>query len=67
MEKEINFGIGFITGRPNVCNIINSYSLNLSLTLAPTIGRITKAYSKLEFIATYGTKWNFSFNFSYYY
>lgn len=25
MEKEINFGIGFITGRPNVCNIINSY------------------------------------------
>ena len=48
-------------------NIINSYSLNLSLTLAPTIGRITKAYSKLEFIATYGTKWNFSFNFSYYY
>ena len=45
-------------------NIINSYSLNLSLTLAPTIGRITKAYSKLEFIATYGTKWNFSFNFS---
>lgn len=48
-------------------NIINSYSLNLSLTLAPTIGRITKAYSKLEFIATYCTKWNFSFNFSYYY
>ena len=25
MEKEINFGIGFIAGRPNVCNIINSY------------------------------------------
>ena len=25
MEKEINFGIGFITGRPNVCRIINSY------------------------------------------
>lgn len=25
MKKEINFGIGFITGRPNVCNIINSY------------------------------------------
>jgi len=25
MKKEINFGIGFITGRPNVCKIINSY------------------------------------------
>ena len=25
MKKEINFGIGFITGRPNVCNIINNY------------------------------------------
>lgn len=25
MKKEINFGIGFISGRPNVCNIINSY------------------------------------------
>ncbi len=26
MKKEINFGIGFITGRPNICNIINRYS-----------------------------------------
>lgn len=26
MKKEINFGIGFITGRPNVCKIINSYT-----------------------------------------
>jgi hypothetical protein len=25
MKKKINFGIGFITGRPNVCKIINSY------------------------------------------
>ena len=25
MEKEINFGIGFVTGRSNVCRIINSY------------------------------------------
>ncbi len=25
MKKEINFGIGFITGRPNICRIINSY------------------------------------------
>ena len=25
MEKEINFGIGFVTGRANVCRIINSY------------------------------------------
>lgn len=25
MKKEVNFGIGFITGRPNICTIINSY------------------------------------------
>lgn len=25
MKKEINFGIGFITGRPNICHIINNY------------------------------------------
>lgn len=25
MEKTINFGIGFVTGRTNVCRIINSY------------------------------------------
>ena len=25
MEREINFGIGFVTGRSNVCKIINSY------------------------------------------
>lgn len=25
MKKEINFGIGFITGRSNICKIINSY------------------------------------------
>lgn len=25
MEKEINFGIGFVTGRANVCKIINNY------------------------------------------
>ncbi len=25
MGKKINFGIGFIAGRPNVCNIINRY------------------------------------------
>lgn len=30
MKKEINFGIGFITGRPNVCRIINSYAKYLS-------------------------------------
>lgn len=29
MKKEINFGIGFITGRPNICNIINSYYENI--------------------------------------
>ena len=26
MKQEINFGIGFISGRPNVCQIINSYA-----------------------------------------
>ena len=25
MRKEINFGIGFITGRSNICNIINTF------------------------------------------
>ena len=25
MKNKINFGIGFISGRPNVCKIINSY------------------------------------------
>ena len=25
MEKEINFGIGFVTGRSNVCKVVNSY------------------------------------------
>lgn len=25
MSEEINFGIGFISGRPNVCKIINNY------------------------------------------
>lgn len=30
MEKEVNFGIGFITGRPNVCKIINSYAKYLT-------------------------------------
>ena len=25
MKKEINFGIGFITGRPNICKIVNNY------------------------------------------
>ena len=25
MEKEINFGIGLVTGRANVCDIVNNY------------------------------------------
>ena len=25
MKNEINMGIGFVTGRPNVCEIINAY------------------------------------------
>ena len=29
MNNEINFGIGFVTGRKNVCNIINAYYKNI--------------------------------------
>lgn len=29
MKEEINFGIGFVTGRNNVCRIINSYYKNI--------------------------------------
>ena len=29
MGKKIKFGIGFVTGRPNVCKIINSYYKNM--------------------------------------
>ena len=29
MLDSIEFGIGFVTGRPNVCKIINSYYKNL--------------------------------------
>ena len=29
MKNEINFGIGFVTGRSNVCNIINTYYKNI--------------------------------------
>ena len=29
MENEINFGIGFVTGRANVCDIINKYYTNM--------------------------------------
>ena len=25
MAKKVKFGIGFVTGRPNVCRIVNSY------------------------------------------
>lgn len=29
MNREINFGIGFVTGRSNVCRVINSYYKNM--------------------------------------
>ena len=29
MAKKIKFGIGFVTGRPNVCRIVNSYYKNM--------------------------------------
>ncbi|MBP3801258.1 MAG: hypothetical protein J6I85_04395 [Clostridia bacterium] len=29
MKEKINFGIGFVTGRPNVCRIINNYYKNM--------------------------------------
>ena len=25
MKEQIKLGMGFVTGRPNVCNIINTY------------------------------------------
>ena len=25
MKKDLNIGIGFVTGRSNVCSVINSY------------------------------------------
>ena len=33
MEKEINFGIGFVTGRSNVCKVINSYYEQIGLNI----------------------------------
>ena len=24
MDKVVNFGLGFVTGRPNVCKVINN-------------------------------------------
>ena len=29
MQDKIELGIGFVTGRPNVCNVINKYYKNL--------------------------------------
>ena len=29
MDRPIELGIGFFTGRPNVCNIINAYYKNM--------------------------------------
>ena len=29
MKDIIEFGIGFVTGRPNVCKLINSYYKNM--------------------------------------
>lgn len=42
MKKEINFGIGFITGRPNVCNIINNYYEHI-------ISQVSKLEQKVNF------------------
>ena len=41
MRDSINFGIGFITGRPNVCKIINSYCKYLD-------SQVKKALSEME-------------------
>ena len=41
MNKEINFGIGFVTGRANVCNIINAYYKNI-------LEQIQKAEAKIN-------------------
>ena len=29
MKKKVQFGIGFVTGRTNVCRVINSYYQNI--------------------------------------
>ena len=42
MGEEINFGIGFITGRPNSCRIINSYYKNI-------IEQVKKYKTKVNF------------------
>ena len=36
MSKTIEFGIGFVTGRPNVCKIINNYYRNILEQLEKT-------------------------------
>ena len=36
MNDTIEFGIGFVTGRPNVCKIINSYYKNMTKQLEKT-------------------------------
>ena len=36
MNETIEFGIGFVAGRPNVCKIINSYYKNMIEQLEKT-------------------------------
>ncbi len=61
MEKEINFGIGFVTGRSNVCNIINSYynyCLEQLLSFNPNI--------KLTIFIMYDLSYNYTTRMDFY-
>ena len=40
MKKEINFGIGFVTGRANVCKVINSYYTDVLKQLQNYDGKV---------------------------
>lgn len=44
MKKEINFGIGFVTGRANVCKVINSYYNNILEQLESYDGKVNVTF-----------------------
>lgn len=44
MKKEINFGIGFVTGRSNVCKVINSYYNDILEQLKEYDGKVNLTF-----------------------
>lgn len=44
MNKEINFGIGFVTGRANVCSVINSYYNDILEQLSEYDGKVNLTF-----------------------